>query len=138
MKVDNVGHVHASSMALYAQDAVNNKHPWLLWERTNCTDRHKFMACTQQPSWCPSCIYRRKLKCININGWDVPVPERVAPTRGTIYYYPSLVNDAGYIREQWDDSSFQVMLLERGFVHLHHDNVNIHREALISFTENKG
>lgn len=61
------------------------------------------------PAWCTNIQYRRKPskpKTIKIGEFDVPAPETERPVEGTVYYYPSLTTEAGYVSTRWDNVGF--------------------------------
>lgn len=80
------GHVHAESMALYAEDAKTHAEPWKLWQiKTGSFD---WIDCKFGPSWDSSCDFRRKPKTHTVNGVEVP-DLRIKPKDGEPYYSPN-------------------------------------------------
>ena len=74
-------------------------------------------------------------KTININGYDVPEPLRVAPPKGTPVYVVgvySLMNDAHF---KWDGGTLALQALEAGMMHLTREAAELHTQALLSFTQ---
>ena len=71
---------------------------------------------------------------ININGHDVPLPERKAPDEGTEYFFPSFQWKGGVYRYTWSGDAYDNRLLSAGMVHLTEEAAEKHAEALASFT----
>lgn len=126
-------HPHAELMAQYAQDAMETDKPWERWEYDN--DR-EWVRCRSHPSWQVEQKYRRKPRTININGFEVPEPERTAPPIGTLYFSPGIRGENNPHRASfdWDGDQFDLTMLRNGWVHLTVDAADIHHNALISFT----
>lgn len=80
------------------------------------------------------CFWKLKPKTININGYEVPVPERIEPERGTEYFVPYLHRAAGTNSYLWDGGSEDRKRLQNGLVHLTRAAAAQHSEALLSFT----
>lgn len=72
-------------------------------------------------------------KTININGVEVPEPERKLLAIQQIYYFASLDTDEVRV-QHWYDSYYDHMWLNRGLIHLTKEAATIHRDALLSFT----
>ena len=51
--------VHAESMVLYAQDALQNEKPWLLWE-AKLNLQNNWVSLKVHPGWFTNMEYRRK------------------------------------------------------------------------------
>ena len=71
---------------------------------------------------------------ININGYEVPMPEREAPDEGTKYFFPAFQLVEGVQDYTWDNDSVDNRLLSAGMVHLTEEAARKHAEALASFT----
>lgn len=71
---------------------------------------------------------------ININGYEVPMPEQEAPDEGTVYFFPSLQHEGGVYRYIWSSHAYDNRLLAAGMVHLTEEAARKHAEALASFT----
>jgi len=124
------GHEHAALMAQYAQDAAETDKPWERWECDGgCL---VWTACIGPLLWMPETRYRRKAKTININGHEVPEPLRVAPPVGDAYYVTST---EGSFWSVWNGCHHDQRRLSSGLVHATHEAAEIHRKALLSFTE---
>ncbi|ARU04712.1 hypothetical protein CCO03_08520 [Comamonas serinivorans] len=63
-----LGHLHAESMRLYAEDAAECAEPWTRWEVCLSGEWEEL---TVQPSWAPHFKYRRKPRTIRIGEFDV-------------------------------------------------------------------
>jgi len=124
-------HIHADLMMQYAEDAMNNDKPWLLWESK---DEHDECWKTRfdHPRWIKEVQYRRKQKTININGFEVPEPLRKRPGIGAMIYYARLGEQLGPI--QWTGSSMDCERFSHGLVHLTKEAAQKHIDALLSFT----
>ena len=142
----SVGHVHAASMLLYAQDAAETDKPWERWECASTSQRGMWTSCTgvalNLPLWLPSLQYRRKPpapKFILINGHQVPEPMRVAPARDCGYWHPAVNESIGKFTQisTWDDDGLDRQRLERGICHLTREAAELHATALLSFTKAK-
>lgn len=128
-------HKHATAMLQYADDALETEEPWLRWEMSD--DGAYWTECSEHPRWEDLMQYRRRLKTIMINGFEVPEPLRVAPPEGTKVY---LVNTArGAIHNfQWvaqDAESLDNKRLRWGLLHLTSKAAETHLMALLSFTQ---
>lgn len=82
-------------------------------------------------SWVPTLQYRIKPKTININGYEVPEPVRVALNKGDTYY---MVSPYGAGLMEWHGNAFDFELLKNGAIHLTRDAAMKHHEAIFSFT----
>jgi len=130
-------HIHAELMMQYAQDAMETERPWERWQFRR-VNYDIWTSCKQSPQWDCSCEYRRKIKTININGFDVPEPIREVPRVGTTYYYANTVAIL-YLNKPltWAGNAVDMELLRRGVCHLTKEAAEIHAKALVSFTEQK-
>ena len=128
-------HKHAELMMQYAQDALETERPWERWEFK--TKMEKWLSCGSQIIWQPEWEYRRNIKTININGFDVPEPMQEAPRVGTRYYYVSFSNKDLVDSFKWDGNAFDRALMKTGTCHSTKKTAEIHAKALLSFTEQK-
>jgi hypothetical protein len=120
---------HIEEMALYLEDAKETEVPWLRWEYKESDIWDKLY---RHPSWNKNATYRRKLKTININGFEVPEPLRVAPTERTSVYIVNLGSDL-IGSSAWMGCLYY--FLDKGLVHLTKEACEIHTKALLSFTQ---
>ena len=81
--------------------------------------------------------WTRPVPTMNINGHEVPMPERGAPEEGTEYFFPSHPHDGGVYRYTWNNDGTDNRLLAAGMVHLTKEAAKKHTEALASFTRRK-
>ena len=80
--------------------------------------------------------WTKPVTTININGYEVPMPERELLKKGSKYYVPSLSAANAHIYF-WDGDIGDTQFLERGLVHLTPEAATAHAEALVSFTKKK-
>lgn len=130
------GHIHAASMALYAQDAAESDAPWKLWEHRHIASAG-FQDCRNHPSWLYDYVYRRKPKTIRIGTIDVPEPLRAVPSPGTVMHVVNLSASTGSSHITWEVGEYAVQdrLLARGLLHTTREAAEQHAKALLSFTE---
>ena len=128
------GHVHAHLMALYAQDAAETDEPWLRWEVGH--EDSAWVSCPCNPSWRADTKFRRKPKTININGFEVP-----EPFRGRLElkqkYWVIAVSSRCALFNSWCASDLERYWMAAGLIHLTKEAAELHRKALLSFTEVK-
>jgi hypothetical protein len=131
-------HRHAKLMAQYAQDAMETDKPWERWQvRLDSGEWHDL---TCEVSFLNDCEFRRKPRTININGIEVPEPEREALEDGDEYWSPCIIyagGDSLLVKHIWDSDSVDLAALSRGLIHLTREAAEIHAKALLSFTEEK-
>ena len=85
-----------------------------------------------EPTWSGDWEYRVKSKTIEINGYQVPEPMRVAPTLGTPYWLLHLASPAS---NSWDGFQSEMLMLNAGRCHLTREGAELHAKALLSFTK---
>ncbi|PHM37255.1 hypothetical protein Xmau_03949 [Xenorhabdus mauleonii] len=127
-------HSHSELIVKYANFAVESDEPWR-WFQERTSACVSWQDCTKPLTFDPSCEYRLKPnpQITRIGDWDVPVPERKPPLKGTTYYSPDLLSENFVDPLIWDGSKFDLRLLKRGLVHLTSEAANIHACALLSF-----
>ena len=121
----------------YAKDWSENDRPWELWETDRVAADGVWNTLMGHPAWSDKCNYRRKKQTININGYEVPEPERVQPEIGVEYFTPM----AGYgdiEKHKWEGDGVDIKWLNQGVVHLTSDAAKLHLKALLSFTDGTG
>ena len=74
-------------------------------------------------------------KTININGYEVPEPLRVAPDKGTYVYIAGIYTLLAEHCFKWDDGTLAMCALKAGMLHLTREAAEVHTEALRSFTQ---
>ena len=78
--------------------------------------------------------WTKPVTTININGHEVPLPEREAPQAGTKYFSPLFARVGGVWSYKWTGGVSDKLLLSAGMVHLTEEAAEKHAEALASFT----
>ena len=126
-------HKHADLMLLYAQDAMESEKPWEKWEM-RCNGYDFWIRCIAHPEWEIHTQYRRKIKTININGFDVPEPVR-KPLAYNDYYYVCDLRGNYQNSIRWTDDCYDFEWLNLGVIHLTLEAAELHRQALLSFTK---
>ena len=78
-------------------------------------------------------------KTININGFEVPEPEREPLPIGTMYWSPYIctVSTNLVVGNYWGSHTVDNDLLNAGLVHLTKEAAELHAKALLSFTQLK-
>ena len=71
---------------------------------------------------------------ININGIEVPMPERKELICNTLYYIPNPDHLDLYAFCFWCNNMSDKLRLERGLIHLTKENAIAHAKAIISLT----
>jgi len=121
----------------YAKDWAENDKPWELWETDKIGPCGVYFTLGGHPVWSDKCNYRRKKQTININGYEVPEPERVRLKIGAEYF--ALMASSGDIeKHKWEGDGLDIKWLNQGFVHLTSDAAKLHLKALLSFTDGTG
>lgn len=131
-----MAHRHAHLMKILAQQILDGvENPGALWE-FKYPNAKKWTECLGDslPCFHENMDFRLKPKFININGFDVPEPERVAPKQGQFYYSPWPFAKKGISELDWNGSDFDLEALKNGVVHLVPENAAIHGKAIYSFT----
>ena len=78
--------------------------------------------------------WTKPVPTININGYEVPMPEREAPGGDTKYFFPLFQQEGGVYSYTWSGDAYDNRLLSAGMVHLTEEAAKKHTEALASFT----
>ena len=123
-------HKHAELMALYAQDAMETRAPWELWEVLH---HDKWCGLSANPHWHEPYEYRRKSKMISVTlesgevvSW--PEPHRTELEYGDLYFYVDV--DGSVMVEEWDCIAWDSDTLSNGWIHLTEDAAEKHATAL--------
>ena len=90
-----------------------------------------------EPGWCKNYKYRVKTPTININGFEVPEPERKLLFEGDYYYLATLNDETSPFIYVWQGNVQDLHLLKLGVIHRKPESARIHSEALLSFTKQK-
>lgn len=80
----------------------------------NCHDSYVLAGLANDT---PPSNYRIKPETVMINDYEVPAPLRVAPAMGTLYWYERASGSDFTSWSEWDDHTFDRMLLARGIMH---------------------
>lgn len=127
-------HIHAEFMKQYAEDAEKSAEPWEHWEVLS-TDKDSWIPLKVHPQWLETSKYRRKLKRININGYEIPEPLREAPNIGDVVYLIALgVIPFPVCPLTWRNEVWMRESLLRGVIHTTQEAAELHARALLSFT----
>lgn len=131
----NTPHPHAALMAEYAKDAAETSTPWERWEvRTPASEY--WVAAVAHPEWNTNHEYRRKPQTITVNGFTVPKPMATAPARRASYYLASLTRSDYYFADNWSDTTYENLLLERGLIHATQEAAIAHAKAMLGIDPN--
>lgn len=113
---------------------AGDKEPWAHFE----IRRINFENWTPMPMRCWFTDYgydfRLKPKTININGFEVPEPERGPLPVNSDYFIVNLYNKQLCMHRIWYDDESDAMLLVSGVVHKTKEAAIQHAKALLSFT----
>jgi len=125
-------HKHADLMKQYAEDWAETYAPWKRWE----CDADGWLPLKDHPYWLSDVKYRRKPRTININGFEVPEPVREPLEEGQLYYVPIIGSE--FMRldcRLWNHNDYCTHVLKAGLIHRTQEAAELHRKALLSFTE---
>lgn len=128
-----MAHIHAKLMMQYAQDAMDSDIPWDRWEFSS--NGVEWIKSTKHPSWDDTLMYRRKQKTININGFEVPEPLRVAPEIGDDVYAVLLTEEKGYFPLVYNGYADDALWFSLGVCHSTKEAAQAHAKALLSFSQ---
>jgi len=112
------GHVHAESMAQYAEDAKTHSEPWVLWQIKDKYKDDVWFYCQRHPIWATHLEYRRKPKTHIVNGVEIPVFEFTPKVGGT--YYTANVGLPEFFEQGYreaEDCTFTQRMIERGLIY---------------------
>lgn len=135
MSNNQKGHLHAISMLLYAQDALETDKPWERWEFKHM-DRGSWLSMSDHPAWNPDYEYRRKPKTILVNGIEVPEPVRKPLKYSETYWLAVPTNRNRAVSATWFGDDDDELFLRKGLVHLTKETAILHAEAMLKPSEN--
>lgn len=127
------GHPHAGLMAKAAEIAKTDKE-WY---------RHFQFKTGKCSDWCDmSCDFlfyehvqcRLKPNFIDINGHQVPEPERELPDNDDLLWIADITQPTA-ARLMWTGHPSDILMLELGILHLTKEAAEAHIAALLSFTQ---
>ena len=128
-------HRHAELMIEFGKDALETDRPWALWEYKT-PDEDKWFPLIDIPEWNDIHLYRRKPKTININGFEVPEPERMPLKKAQLYYGVNFSGAESHCSTSyWNNDIYDCNKLASGLIHLSKESAEIHTKALMSFTK---
>jgi len=125
-------HPHAKIAQEYWKEAEVDSEAWKNWEYENGDGKWRPMNGTLLFS--TNCQYRRRPRTIRIGEYDVPEPLREAPEVGAKYWFPAILSITPVGVYTWDGGRTDLLIFNRGMVHLTEEAARIHAEALISLT----
>jgi hypothetical protein len=115
----------------HIQDAMETYKPWELWQYKNCdvwVDLNE-----DDPAFYSEVEYRRKPKTININGIEVPAPEREPLKEGDSFYCLHL-NYSHYDHYEctWHDTVEYFEFLNKGLIYKKMEDMIMVKNAILS------
>ena len=129
-------HIHAELMMEYAKDAMETDKPWARWQfrKKGDTEWSNFVDDIIYPSWISTNEYRRKIKTVNINGFEVPEPLTVEPKLGELIYIICFgYYGSDVIFRYWKNDEYESMTFNCRLCHKTKEAAEIHAKALLSF-----
>jgi len=128
-------HIHAELMRQYAEDAMETEKPWKRWEQLAgyISNDSEWITLSGSPTWNKKFLFRRKPKTININGYEVPEPQREPLRRGDKYYLVD-ITEKTITLFRWLNDEADNRWLNQGLIHLIKKSAELHKKAIISFT----
>ncbi len=129
------GHPHADLMAKAAEIAKTDEEWYRHFEFKTCV-----MSSWSQLVWAscfdPNVQYRLKPRFIDINGHQVPEPVREIPSPASVFYIADTTISPGLRRRlAWTGDEMNMRLLKGGLLHATNEAAEIHKAALLSFTQ---
>lgn len=126
------GHPHADLMAKAAEIAKTDQY-WQrhFEEKFHSTDKWNPMS---DVFFQTHREYRLKPRFIDINGHQVPEPER-EPLEVNNLLWIADITQPNAEQLMWTDHTSDILMLERGILHLTKEAAEAHIAALLSFTQ---
>jgi len=127
-------HPHYAKMKEYLEDAAETHEPWKRWRTVN--NKGKLVNLSDHPEWSLLNRYERipaPPKTININGFKVLEPCRIALAKDETYYLVS-TPDGEIQTGRWDGGWRDIKWLKAGLIHRTREAAELHLKALLSFT----
>ena len=125
-------HIHAESMRLYAEDAMETCEPGYRWQFRRPNDDEWLSCNPDSPEWIPEYEYRRKPQTIRVNGVEVPKPLTELPESGIIFvpdFYCGLIAYKP-IRIPYHNMTPE-LAIKRGIAHSSEEAAIAHAEAML-------
>jgi hypothetical protein len=127
------GHPHADLMAKAAEIAKTDEEWYRHFEFKTCV-----MSSWSQLVWAscfdPNVQYRLKPRFIDINGHLIPEPVREFPDNGD-YLWIADITQLNAEQLMWTGHASDILMLERGILHLTQEAAEAHIAALLSSTQ---
>lgn len=126
------GHPHADLMAKAAEIAKTNKEWHRHFECKGSADIWVDMP--ENTGFCDWGEYRLKPRFIDINGHQVPEPVR-EPLEVNNLLWIADITQPNAEQLMWTGHTSDILMLERGILHLTKEAAEAHIAALLSFTQ---
>lgn len=127
------GHPHADLMAKAAEIAKTDKEWYRHFEFKTCV-----MSSWSQLVWAscfdPNVQYRLRPSFIDINGHQVPEPVRELPDNDDLLWIADITQPTA-AQLMWTSHQSDILMLDRGILHLTKEAAEAHIAALLSFTQ---
>lgn len=108
-------------------------------DENSWNDQHPDLVLRYIHDECDVKNLRIKPRTININGFDVPEPLRVAPLNGARYFIVVLTGSNMHsLAATWSSADSDLTLLSCGLIHMTREAAKAHAKALLSFTDGSG
>ncbi|HCT1398845.1 TPA: hypothetical protein OTO79_002059 [Morganella morganii] len=126
------GHPHADLMAKAAEIAKTDQY-WQrhFEEKFHSTDKWNQMS---DAFFQTHREYRLKPNFIDINGYKVPEPVRELPDNDDLLWIADITQPTA-AQLMWTSHQSDILMLERGILHLTKEAAEAHIAALLSFTQ---
>ncbi|HAT1527740.1 TPA: hypothetical protein PC505_001058 [Morganella morganii] len=129
------GHKHADLMAKAAEIAKTDKEWWKHFEiRITENGKTSWKGFVTPFTFDSYSEYRLKPRFIDINGHQVPEPERELPDNDDLLWIADITQPTA-ARLMWTGHPSDILMLERGILHLTKEAAEAHKSALLSFTQ---
>ena len=115
---------HADLIYQYGIDAkYRTSKPWLFYYWCNpVVDKNEWYQCREHPQWLSDLKYKRVEPSVNIQPIKLPRPIEKAPIRGIQVYAFSPHSIGGWFGFSWEESNYQIVLLNNRALHLKKDH----------------
>ena len=126
-----MGHIHAATMAEYAEDAKKYNKPWEMWQ---LGDGFTWCDCTTHPCWAIAHVYRRKPRTL---AYTITIPEPLweAPGVEEVYYVAAPEREYLCREHVWAGRGTEVRWLKRGLCFATKEDAITAAKAMIAFKQ---